>query len=74
MPDTGEEMLIVKVKNVTGTTHYADYHFEVFVNDTVVSEGMVDGHFRRWGYAELIRLVAKAVEATGNPIPKDANA
>ena len=74
MPDAGEEMLIVKVKNVTGTTNYADYHFEVFVNDTVVSEGMVDGHYRRRGYADLLRLVATVVETTGNPIPKDANA
>lgn len=65
-------MLIVKIKNITGTTNYADYHFEVFVNDTAVSEGTVDGHFRRRGYAELLRLVAKAVETTGNPRPGDA--
>ena len=69
MPDAEDEMLIIKIKNITGTFNYADYHFEVFVNDTVVSEGTVDGHFRRWGYAELIRLVAKAVETAGNPGP-----
>jgi len=69
MSDAGGEVLVVKIKNITGTFDYADYHFEVFVNDTVVSEGTVDGHFRRWGYAELIRLVAKAVETTGNPGP-----
>ena len=66
------EMLIVKIKNTSGTFDYADYHFEVFVNDTVVSEGIVDGHFRRRGYAELIRLVAQAVEAAGNPKPADS--
>jgi hypothetical protein len=72
MSDAGGEVLIVKIKNITGTFDYADYHFEVFVNDTVVSEGTVDGHFRRWGYAEIIRLVAKAVETAGNPKPADS--
>lgn len=72
MPDAQGEMLIVKIKNTTGTFDYADYHFEIFVNDTVVSEGTVDGHFRRWGYAELLRLVAMAVAAAGNPKPADS--
>ena len=72
MADAEDEMLIVKIKNITGTFDYADYRFEVFVNDTVVSEGTVDGHFRRWGYAEIIRLVAKAVETAGNPKPADS--
>lgn len=67
-------MLIVKIKNITGTTDYANYHFEVFVNDTVVSDGTVDGHFRRNGYAALLKEVAAVVEATGNPKPGDANA
>lgn len=68
----GEEMLIVKVKNITGTFVRANYHFEVFVNDEVVSEGFVRGGFyRKRGYAALLHLVADQVLAGGDPGPRD---
>lgn len=60
-------MLIVKVKNITGTHSKANYHYEVWVNDRLIAEGKVKDFMRRWGYAELLRTVARAVQANGDP-------
>lgn len=66
------EMLIVKIKNITGTFVRANYHFEVFVNDVVVSEGkLLGGFYRKRGYAALLIAVAEQVRAGGDPGPED---
>lgn len=66
------EMLIVKIKNITGTFVRANYHFEVFVNDVVVSEGKLLGGFvRALGYAALLHAVAEQVRLGGDPKPND---
>lgn len=72
--EVGEEMLIVKVKNITRTFVRANYHFEVLVNDKVVSEGLIlGGFYRKRGYAALLKRVADQVCAGGDPRPEDAN-
>ena len=74
MSDTGDEMLIVKIKNVTGTFDVADYHFTLWVNETMQFVGFIKGFRRADGYAALMREAARIVAENGNPRPEDANA
>lgn len=67
-------MLIVKIKNVTGTFHKADYQFELWVNETMQFVGWIRGFRRADGYAALMREAARIVAENGNPGPDDANA
>ncbi|CAB4147036.1 hypothetical protein UFOVP505_9 [uncultured Caudovirales phage] len=65
-------MLTIKIKNITGSFNKADYHFELWVNDTMQFVGRVK-HFRRArGYAALMIEAAKIVAENGNPGPDDA--
>ena len=60
-------MLIVKIKNITGTFGHADYHFEVSVNEEVVSHGILRDFDRSQSYAELLLSVAGQVFKAGDP-------
>ena len=72
MPDAEDEMLIIKIKNVTGTFNKADYHFELWVNDTMQFVGFIKGFRRADGYAALIREAARIVAENGNPGPDNS--
>jgi len=65
-------MLIIKIKNITGTFDRADYHFELWVNDTMQFIGWVKNFRRTRGYAALMIEAAKIVAENGNPGPADA--
>ena len=65
-------MLIVKIKNITGTFDVADYHFEIAVNDQTIAIGKVRNHRRSTGYAALLDDVAESLRKNGDPKPEDA--
>ena len=72
MADAEDEILIIKIKNVTGTFHKADYQFELWVNETMQFVGWIRGFRRARGYAALMIEAAKIVAENGNPGPEDA--
>lgn len=72
MPETGDEMLIVKIKNISGTFAKADYHFTLWVNETMQFVGFIKGFRRADGYAALMCEAARIVAKNGNPGPDDA--
>lgn len=74
MADTEDEMLIIKFKNVTGTFDLADYHFTLWVNETMQFVGFIKGFRRADGYAALMREAARIVAENGNPGPEGTNA
>jgi hypothetical protein len=72
MSDAGGEVLVVKIKNITGTFDYADYHFTLWVNETMQFVGWIRGFRRARGYAALMIEAAKIVAENGNPKPADS--
>lgn len=63
-------MLILKIKNISGTWGIADYRWEVFENDKVIAEGFTR-HNRLEGYAALLEKIAKYMREHGNPKPEE---
>ncbi len=61
-------MLIVKVKNVTGTFNVADYVFEIWVNDEMIFVGKIKD-FNRKGlnYSDLLVAIATNMRRNGDP-------
>jgi len=74
MPDAEDKMLIIKFKNVTGTFDLADYHFTLWINETMQFVGFIKGFRRADGYAALMREAARIVAENGDPGPEGANA
>lgn len=64
-------MMILKVKNITGTHHKADYRWELFINDEVVRAGEVRNFDRSYGRGELLTLIAGQVIESGDPLTTD---
>ena len=64
-------MMILKVKNITGTHHKADYRWELFINDEVVRAGEVRNFDRSYGRGELLTLIAGQVIEAGDPLTAD---
>ena len=64
-------MLIVKFKNVTGSFDVADYHFTLWVNETMQFVGFLKRFRRADGYAALMREAARIVAENGDPKPDD---
>lgn len=53
-------MLIVLIHNDdTGTAITGNYDYTVRINEDVIATGHIDGHDRREGAAELIKMVAE---------------
>ena len=63
--------MILKVKNITGTHHKADYRWELFINDEVVRAGEVRNFDRSYGRGELLTLIAGQVIESGDPLAAD---
>jgi len=63
--------MILKVKNITGTHHKADYRWELFINDEVVRAGEVRNFDRSYGRGELLTLIAGQVIESGDPLTTD---
>lgn len=63
--------MILKVKNITGTHHKADYRWELFINDEVVRAGEVRNFDRSYGRGELLTLIAGQVIEAGDPLTAD---
>lgn len=55
-------MLLLKIRNVNGSTEIADYHYWWYVNTEVVAEGDLYGFHRNRG---RVALVAEVVRAEG---------
>ena len=64
-------MMILKVKNITGTHRKADYRWELFINDEVVRAGTVQNFDRSYGRGELLTLIAGQVIESGDPLTTD---
>lgn len=62
-------MLIVKIKNISGTWGVADYRWEVLENDKVLDDGFIR-HNRLEGYAALLEKIAKLLREGGDPKPE----
>lgn len=58
-------MLILLIQNDgTGTDQAANYTYEVRVNYHVIERGRVEGHNRKDGWRELVRLILEAKYVT----------
>ena len=64
-------MMILKVKNITGTHHKADYRWELWINDEIVRAGEVRNFHRAYGRGELLTLIAGRVVESGDPLITD---
>jgi hypothetical protein len=53
-------MLLLKIRNVNGSTEIADYHYWWYVNTEVVAEGDLYGFHRNRGRVALVAEVVKA--------------
>lgn len=53
-------MLLLKIRNVSGSTEIADYHYWWYVNTDVVAEGDIYGFHRNRGRVALVAEVVKA--------------
>ncbi len=53
-------MLLLKIRNVSGSTEIADYHYWWYINTDVVAEGDIYGFHRNRGRVALVAEVVKA--------------
>lgn len=68
-------MLVLTIKNITGTFVKADYYFKLIEDGDeakVVSEGFIRDFKRDQGYAALVERAGWEIGRAGNPKPKDA--
>ena len=64
-------MMILKVKNITGTHYNADYRWELWINDEIVRAGTVQNFDRSYGRGELLTIIAGQVIESGDPQTTD---
>ena len=52
-------MLTLYIRNTTGCKPTSDYEYIVMVNATVISEGKIEKHKRKDGWAVLVKKIAE---------------
>ena len=53
---------IVFVNDGTGDEVVGNYDYRVFVNETLIADGRVEGHIRQTGWRGLITWMANRIE------------
>ncbi len=52
-------MLILKIKNISDLAPTSDYVWHAFINDKMIANGKVTGHYRPDGWKALVEKVVK---------------
>ena len=53
------KVLIITIHNDgTGTEEVGNYDYKVIINDKVIKEGKIEGHYREDGWRDLVMQVA----------------
>ena len=55
-------MLIITIHNDgTGNEEFGNYNVVVKINEAVIWQGRVEGHYRKWGWPDLLdRVILEA--------------